>query len=187
MKKLTTVLIISVLVSGCADMPLSEQIGGGLGGGLGALIGGIGGEKLADKLGVRDSTLRSGLIAGGAGAGAAVGVVIGQKLAKYFGKQDQQNLAGVLDDTQNNQPVAWCSDKNAPASRNATPNRNVSAVQCGNANKIIETPAQAVQTSSGEECRNSKTEVLGASGQYETINTTFCRKPPSGGWSEKAA
>jgi hypothetical protein len=182
MKKLTTVLIIGFLVSGCANMPLSEQVGGG----LGALIGGIGGEKLAKQLGLQDSTLRSALIAGGAGAGAAVGVVIGGKIAQYLSERDKQNIVTVLNDTKNNQPVAWCSDKNAPASRDATLSRNVGSVQCGNANKIIATPGVAAKNDQGETCRSSKTEVAMPNGQIETVTQNLCLAK-DGGWYEKAA
>jgi hypothetical protein len=183
MKKLSIfVLTSSVLIGSCADMSTMEQATGG----FGALIGGVIGEKTANKLGVQDSTLRTSIIATGGIAGAAVGIVIGQKLAKYFGEHDKQNLETTLNDTQSNQPVAWCSDKGNDANKSAQPNKNVAAVQCGTANKIVETPSSPVQTSSGEMCRKSKTDVLGANGQYETIDTTFC-KTASGGWSEKVA
>lgn len=168
MKVLVMVVTVCVVVTGCSS--LSSDQNTMLGSLTGGLLGGVAGTKLDTHLGT-----------GGMATTflTTTGAMLGGALAQYLTKQDQANIVGVLNDTREIQSVAWCSDTRQIS-------RSVNSVQCGNRNKIVETPSVAIKNNQGETCRAAKTEVVKPTGEVETVTQNLCLAQ-NGGWYEKTA
>lgn len=171
MKKLITVLVISISLTGCATSANGENsLVKSVGAMVGAAAMAFGGSRL-------DGVAGTGSLFTTLGAG--LGAVIGGELAHYLTKQDKENLEQVLIDTKQSKPVAWCSD-----SKNVS--KNVNNVQCGSTNKIVAIPGAAVKDNQGEICRPMKTEVVKPNGDIATETQNLCQAK-DGKWHEKTA
>ena len=169
LKQFVVILIASALVTGCAN--LNEDDKRNLGIGAGAIIGGAAGYAVCAGKHKSDRVAC-------AAAGAVAGAVIGGAIAQYLTAQDQANIADTLDDTEQSEPVAWCS-----GSKNVS--RKVKSVQCHGKNKVVTAPGPVAENTQGEICRLTRTEVVMPNGNIETEKQNVC-KGEDGKWHAQA-
>lgn len=158
--KTTAVILALGLTAACADQSgygqsgtggISKQTGG-------AVLGGIGGAVAGSAFGSGTGRLV------GVGAGALIGALLGSEIGKSLDRADQVAMTNTtqraLETAPSNQPVSW---------------RNPDS---GNYGTI--TPRPAVQTASGQNCREF-TQTINVGGRSEQGVGTACRQP-DGSW-----
>ncbi len=89
MKKTLSVLLVGVLLSGCASMS-GEQRGAAVGGGTGAVLGGVLGSVIGGATGSENRTRDAAI---GAVAGSVLGAIIGQRMNRQ--QEELSQVPGV--------------------------------------------------------------------------------------------
>jgi surface antigen len=153
LKKLASILVLSILVIGCAEQggPLTKQ-------GAGTILGGAGGALLGSQFGKGSGKV--GMIALGALAGAAIGNTIGAGMDKTDKIYHTQVAQRALETAPSGNAVEW---------------RNPDSGHYGSV-----TPTRTFKAPSGEYCREY-TQTVTVAGKQQQAYGKACRQP-DGTW-----
>jgi hypothetical protein len=161
--------ILVVQLSACYEATLEK---------IGALGGGVVANKLADNTGAFRPLIT--------GVGAIVGAELGRRLGKYLDEEEQKKLQQQMSiQAQNPEPQTSVVCTGKQGVYRSVSSQQARSMDCGSENKVILTTSATTKIN-GQECKDSKTEVINTQGVLETVNMPIC-KGTDGAWHGKSA